>query len=98
MKLIAYGKAKVVGTNKIIDIEETFSLYPLIDTEWEKIVKAKNTALAYIETIVDIHSPSCLYKDGELTRDPAEYHVIQLMNFMKRNFNKGLKLKLRKEK
>jgi hypothetical protein len=98
MKLIAYGKAKVVGTNKIILLEEEFHLHNLIDTEWEKIVKAKNTALAYIEEIIEYNKLNCRYQGGVLVFDPSEYHIMQLMNFMKRNLKKGLKLKLRKEK
>jgi hypothetical protein len=98
MKLIAYGKAKILGTNKTILLEEEFPVYNLLDMEWEKIVKAKNTALAYIEEIIDRNKASCRYRDGVLVFDPSEYHIMQLMNFMERNFNKGLKLKLRKEK
>jgi predicted nucleotidyltransferase len=96
MKLIAYGKAKVVGTNKTILLEEEFPLYYLDDIEWERIIKAKNTALAYMDVLTYKFTSDCQYKGENLVYDPAEYPICNLIDFMRENLNKGLKLKLKK--
>jgi len=95
MKIIASNMVKSLGTNIKFRLSNEFQLYDIPDFVFEFICKQHNTALAYIEYVINITPEYEEFVD--LTHDKNYLHLKSLMTFMRENLKKGLHINLKRE-